>query len=236
MNGRLTDESVNAPVVMPRSPKDNLEIRCVRQEEILAAAARVFASKGLAKAKISEIAKAAGLSHGLLYHYFESKEAIFEAIVDQMIAKIDADLDADAELPAFARLTAGIERSRTRVCAGGVEPGRVVAQAMMQGTIPEHLRLHLLEHFEALHGRVVERIQEAQRDGDIEGDADARDMASALVCLMRGMSIRLPGMPELPFPVPRTETILRLLCPTSAPQVTPHASPPKARGSNAPRD
>lgn len=222
---------------MPRSPKDNQEIRDARREEILLAAARVFAAKGLAKAKVSDIAAAAGLSHGLVYHYFESKDAMFAAIVDQMMCRVDADLAADPELPAIARLSAGIERSRNRVCAGGVEPGRVVAQAMMQGVMPEHLRTRLLAHFRLLHGRVAELIAEAQRDGDVDSGVDSVELASALVCLMRGMSIRTPGMPDLPFPVPQTDTILRLLRPAEAAQHTRTAARSRAaaRGSNARR-
>ncbi|AKF07678.1 Transcriptional regulator, TetR family protein [Sandaracinus amylolyticus] len=220
---------------MPRSPKDNQEIRDARREEILAAAARVFAAKGLSQSKISDIAAAANLSHGLVYHYFDSKDSIFGAIVDQMIAKIDADLASDGELTAYQRLVAGIERSRDRVCAGGLEPGRVVAQAMMQGVIPDHLRGRIHEHFGRLHRRIAERIEEAQRDGDIEPDADPVELASALVCLMRGLSMRAPDMPHLPFPIPRTDTILRLLRPSSAPQDTRRATPRAARGPNARR-
>lgn len=221
---------------MPRSPKDNQEIRDARREEILEAAARVFAQKGLARSKVSDIAAAAGLSHGLVYHYFASKDAVFEAIVGQMIARVDAEIGADPELPALARIEAAIERARTRVCAGGVEPGRVVAQAMLKGELPEHLRVRLLAHFGELHGKVVLLIAEAQRDGDVDADADPRELASALVCLMRGMSIRMPGMPELPFPVPRTETILRLLLRAPAPQKTRPARSRGARGTNARRN
>lgn len=220
---------------MPRSPKDNQEIRDARHEEILAAAGRVFAEKGLAKAKISDIAAAAGLSHGLVYHYFPSKDAIFEAIVDQMMAKVDADVAADPELPALERLAAGIERARHRVGAGGVEPNRVVAQAMCQGQIADHVRDRLFAHFHQLHGRVVALIAEAQRDGDIAPDADPVELASALICLMRGMSIRMPGMPDLPFPTPRTDTILRLLRPGPTPQDIPRQTTAVPRGSNARR-
>ena len=41
----------------------------------------------------------------------------------------------------------------------------------------------------------------------------AEELAAALICLMRGMSIRMPGMPRLPFAPPKTDTILRLLRP-----------------------
>lgn len=203
---------------MPRSPKDNQEIRDARREEILRAATRVFAEKGLAHSKISDIAAAANLSHGLVYHYFDSKDAIFRSIVDQMIAKIDADFSADPGLPAYERLVRAIDRSRARVCAGGLEPSRVVAQAMMQGVLPDHLRDCIHQHFGRVHARVAERIGEAQRDGHIDPEADCVELASVLVCVMRGMAMRAPDMPHLPFPIPQTETILRLFLSRSIPK------------------
>ncbi len=57
----------------PRKEEQNQQIRDERREEILQAALRVFARKGLVAAKITDIANAAGLSHGLIYHYFSSK-------------------------------------------------------------------------------------------------------------------------------------------------------------------
>lgn len=221
---------------MARSAKDNQEIRDARREEILAAAARVFADKGLANTKISDIASAAGFSHGLVYHYFTSKDAVFGAIVDQMMEKVDEDLAADATLPAYERLVQGIERSRQRVCAGGADPGRVVAQAMMQGVLPPDIRERLLAHMAALHERVTERIAEAQQDGDLDPEADPSELSAALICLVRGMSIRAPGMPDLPFTLPRTETILRLLRRESAREKqTPREPRRAARGTHARR-
>jgi AcrR family transcriptional regulator len=47
-----------------------------RREQILDAALRVFAEKGFAGASIRDIAKEVGVTEGLLYHYFESKEQL----------------------------------------------------------------------------------------------------------------------------------------------------------------
>src|ERR1700750_2342656 len=57
-----------------------------RPREICAAALEVFAEKGFAAAKLDEIAKRAGVSKGALYLYFETKEQLFRAVVDQAIA------------------------------------------------------------------------------------------------------------------------------------------------------
>lgn len=53
-----------------------------RREQILDAAMRVFAQKGFVGATNRDIAREAGITPGLIYHYFESKEAVFRAIVE----------------------------------------------------------------------------------------------------------------------------------------------------------
>jgi len=51
-----------------------------RREELIAAAVRAFARNGYHGCRISDIAEEAGVSHGLVYHYFSSKEQILETI------------------------------------------------------------------------------------------------------------------------------------------------------------
>jgi TetR/AcrR family transcriptional regulator, fatty acid metabolism regulator protein len=51
-----------------------------RRRQILDAAVRTFARKGYHACRVSDIAEEAGVAYGLVYHYFESKEAVLEAI------------------------------------------------------------------------------------------------------------------------------------------------------------
>ncbi len=75
-----------------------------RRDELLAAAVRVFAEKGYHACRVSDIAREAGASHGLVYHYFASKEDILESIfvenwgvVVVAIEQIAATADRSAE-------------------------------------------------------------------------------------------------------------------------------------------
>ena len=52
-----------------------------RRQEILQAALELFVSKGYAATKITDIAEKASMSVGLLFHYFESKEKLYEELV-----------------------------------------------------------------------------------------------------------------------------------------------------------
>jgi AcrR family transcriptional regulator len=53
-----------------------------RREQILEAALRVFARKGFARSTNKDIATEAGITPGLIYHYFDSKEALLQAVIE----------------------------------------------------------------------------------------------------------------------------------------------------------
>lgn len=76
-----------------------------KRRQILAGAARVFLAQGFDAASMATIAREAGVSKGTLYVYFESKEDLFEAIVEgqclaqaEQIFTFDEDADISAEL------------------------------------------------------------------------------------------------------------------------------------------
>ena len=51
-----------------------------KRRQILDAAVRVFARKGFHTCRVGDIAEEAGVAHGLLYHYFVSKDEVLEAV------------------------------------------------------------------------------------------------------------------------------------------------------------
>lgn len=79
---------------MPRTKKQNEEIRAVTRAVILNSALQLFAEKGYAHTTTRNIAQAAGLSVGLMYHYFENKESLLQAVFDFVMARIDEAITA----------------------------------------------------------------------------------------------------------------------------------------------
>ena len=81
-----TDQSVNIvpaateSVIRTRRPED-------RAPEITRAALDLFVSKGFAATKLEDVAKAAGVSKGLPYLYFKSKEELFKAVIVEAIGE-----------------------------------------------------------------------------------------------------------------------------------------------------
>ena len=71
-----------------------------RRDAILAAAKRVFAKNGYHATTIADVAKAAKLSYGSIYWYFDSKDALFHALMDREEAALRAHITtAMASLP-----------------------------------------------------------------------------------------------------------------------------------------
>ena len=64
-----------------------------RREEILAAAKAVFAERGFHATTIAEVAKAAGISYVSIYWYFDSKDALFHALMDHQEQALRAHLE-----------------------------------------------------------------------------------------------------------------------------------------------
>ncbi len=65
----------------PRTAEQFEEIRIGKVELIMRAALELFANNGYESTSISKIAKSAGISKGLMYNYFPSKEALLKRIV-----------------------------------------------------------------------------------------------------------------------------------------------------------
>jgi AcrR family transcriptional regulator len=71
---------------MPRTAEQNEQIRQATRTAIVEAAMTCFAQNGYAHTSIRQIAAQAGVSTGLMYHYFESKEALLEAVFENCMA------------------------------------------------------------------------------------------------------------------------------------------------------
>ncbi len=66
-----------------------------RREQQLHVGAEMFSSRAYDEVEIGEVAKAAGVSRGLLYHYFPGKRAFYAAIVEAQSEELAAATDTD---------------------------------------------------------------------------------------------------------------------------------------------
>lgn len=79
---------------MPRSERLNRLMRAASRRRILRTALRLFARHGYAGTSIRMIARAAGISVGLLYNYFRTKAEVLDAIFEQSMRDVQASFAA----------------------------------------------------------------------------------------------------------------------------------------------
>jgi AcrR family transcriptional regulator len=80
-----------------------------RRRQLLEAGARVFTERSYDDASMAEVARAAGISKGLLYHYFPSKRNLFVATLEAAAAELRAITRPDPSLPVPEQLVAALD-------------------------------------------------------------------------------------------------------------------------------
>jgi AcrR family transcriptional regulator len=142
-----------------------------KREHLLRAAVRVFARKGYHGARVGDIAEEAGVAHGLLYHYFASKEEVLQTVFrdnwGELLGRFRAVEAADEPAP---EKLAGIAKILLRTWRN--DPDLVTVMVREVARSPK-LQAQVEEIGEAFE--IVRRvIEEGQRAGDFRADLDAR--------------------------------------------------------------
>lgn len=202
---------------MPRSSEEYQRIRDERREQIMRAALKVFARKGLAATKISDIAAAADLSYGLIYHYFRDKEELYFALVERA-------LQGTVRITASALKRPGSAWERLRaLCTEMIEGARadpeyflIILQA--QVSEPPASAVHTLaqRYGEPIWDNLVTLIRQAQDEGEVVA-IDARELAATFNATLQGLQLNeLLNYQSLPAlaTAPSVATVLRFLRPS----------------------
>ena len=136
------------------------------QERILVAARDEFSQKGLGGARVNAIAEAAGVNKQLLYYYFEDKETLYTAVLEQVYRDIrerGGTLDLDALSPDVAM--AAFIRSNFDFL---VENRHFVA-LVNDANIHKARHIKASEQIPALHSALRENLEKTLERGLAEG-------------------------------------------------------------------
>ena len=142
-----------------------------KRKRLLDAAVRVFARTGYHGSRVGDIAEEAGVAHGLLYHYFSSKEEVLQTIFrenwGELIARFRAVEAADE--PASEKLE-GIAKILLRTWRN--DPDLVTVMVREVARSPQ-LQTQVVEVREAF--AIIQRVvEQGQREGLFRKNVDAR--------------------------------------------------------------
>jgi len=136
---------------------------------ILQAAAQEFAENGIAGARTDAIANAAKVNKALLYYYFQDKETLYSAVLDDAFSGLKTSVFRvlDSELGPREKLLAYVGAYFDFVAANHVYP-KLMQREMMRAREgkSEHIDKLIKNYFQPIFGRVSELIREGIEAGE----------------------------------------------------------------------
>ena len=198
---------------MPRSPQENQRIKDERRRQIMDAALKVFAEKGLAAAMMSDIAAASDLSYGLIYHYFHDKEELFITLVERA-------LRGALHFTEEVRTHPGTPWDHLYLLCAGMLQGtrttpeyfRIITQAQLSESPSSAVRALMHQYGEPFWANITELIREGQEAGQVV-EGDPRELANILNAVIQGLSLNLTYDYEGLEVFPSVDTVMRFLRP-----------------------
>ncbi|SDI87081.1 DNA-binding transcriptional regulator, AcrR family [Actinokineospora alba] len=164
-----------------------------RRRQILAAATRCFARKGFGQTRTADICAEAGMSSGNLFHYFESKHAIFAAIVEQDGIETDALFAELSTMDPWAALTAFFD---LLVDLADDEYAKLALEISAEANRDERIAELVTANDRTLRAGLAALVERATAAGRIEPGVDADTAATWLTVLVDGLFNRVAVDPS----------------------------------------
>lgn len=157
---------------------------------ILDAAFRCLARDGYAATSMQRIADEAGVQKRMLHYYFESRERLFERVVEQVGQRLLGPLEetiADLEDPAEI-LTSGLERFWSEVVADP-EPQAVYLALVAESVDSPSLRAAIARVSDRYRELILRSVEEARRRG-WRFAIDERTLVVLVIASVQGLTIQ----------------------------------------------
>lgn len=188
-------EAVNTPVPHTRSTART--VAADRSHEILDAATRAFAQHGYQATSLRSIAADMGLAHGTLLYYFDSKEALLEAVLNRR----DREADTAYITPATAYDT--VSNLYRRAVYNQQHPDRVALYSaiLCEAANPAHpAHAFFATRYTRVLDTLVVQIRSLRDQGFFRPDVDAEAEAAWLTALWDGLQVhaRFAAVADIP--------------------------------------
>ncbi|WP_232666794.1 TetR/AcrR family transcriptional regulator [Pseudonocardia sp. TRM90224] len=198
---------------MPRSSAQNEALRAATLEKVEAAAVALFAHRGYAATSMRDIAAEAGISTGLIYRHYATKDELFGALVGQAadgLRAVAEQLRAQPSPSTFVTAFARTFLADIAAGAGFAEFYMIMNQAFTTPDAAPQVR-ELVQHHEEFVDGFVALVARGQRLGECR-PGDPADLVIVFLAALSGIAMlafSLGARAVLPGPQALTGIVLQ---------------------------
>jgi AcrR family transcriptional regulator len=166
------------------------------REQLLDAAAVVFARHGFEAATLDEVAAAAGYTKGAVYSNFAGKTDLLVALIERRIDNQAAQLSSSFTGRDFASMAREMETQPGAKMELETEWVMLAVEFWLHAMRDERTRLLVAEQYERARTTVANFLTNSGYGKDVEAPLSARDMAIVIEALGTGLSLQAALDPE----------------------------------------
>ena len=198
---------------MPRTSAQFEEMRKDREESILNAGLYLFATKGFEQTTADGIRAIVNCSHGLLYHYFRSKEDLYKAVIEKRVLPIASSVTRGIDLNQKAKfvLTDVIDNFLKALKSDNDEFAWALALLLdihLQTVVNPKIRN--VEKDKKVYDWVYELIERGKAEGDFN-DLNSKELVVTILALFKGLSYNRIKIGHKRFLCPHSEILMKMV-------------------------
>jgi AcrR family transcriptional regulator len=182
----------------PRTNAQNEQIRAERKAQILDAAYRVFSQNGFHLTTIANVAAKAGVSYGIVYHYYKNKEELFWAVFENWVSEYTSYLASSEELLSTSTATDQLKIFSSAAIQLMTESTEFLPVQMEFWSLMvrnDQIREHFRQLFNTLRSPLVNIIQKGI-DNEEFRQADPEILASIALAAFDGLVLQWIADPQ----------------------------------------
>jgi AcrR family transcriptional regulator len=180
-------------------PRVSQQYRDARRREIMEAAGRCFAENGFHSTSMQDFFAATGLSAGLVYRYFRSKEELITALAGEALGQLHASVEeaiAAGERPGTEEVLAGLLRTIDELDARE-RIARVAVQIWGEALVNPAVGSAFTAEITRLLAALERLVKAAQAAGQLDRDLDPAYTARVLYSILPGFLLQRALDPAL---------------------------------------
>lgn len=198
---------------MPKTKEQFEKIRLERIQTILNSALELFALKGYDAVSLDEVTKRANCSHGLLYHYYNGKEELYRAVIEEQVYPAILEITSKLDFNQKAKF---VVHDLIDLLLKTLKSPNECNAMKMYLLLNIHLQksMKFIKKNEEGHTIIFSKLEDLIQRGQSEGDFNNNSSTELTICvlsILKGIAFNRLHIGYKRFVCPKSEIIMKML-------------------------